>query len=548
MTLKAQSGAVTLWLAAALLSLVIFTSVALDTARLAFQRQQLQSIADLAATELGVSSPYFLDPNQKAEAEQTVASLFSDKIDKLTIEYGTAKIVDGRWVIDTSATADNGYPTTKVVVTKKVPESMVAGGLFNNRTMTLYAEAAVQKSGVISFGVGSKTVSTETEAGLLNSLLGNVLGTTLDLDVADYNGLANSSVKLGTLLSALAVDLSLGTTQEVLESSISLLDILNAYADVLSSDGDYPNGINLLINQLALAETVPDIVLGDIVALSETNTDGAALESSINALSLVKASIFASDSSHFIDVPALGVSVPNVASIALATDVITPPSFTITTLPVIESKEPSVSNSQVDLSLSADLDIVDDITSALSVVSLGLANVVVSPLKIEANASKSTATLVGVSRSPSSSEAAFATESSLVDVSVEPLTISIYIPLVSSPIVVTAQIAVNNEDPVTATQTISLAQLPQTSTINRGTLFDTEINLSIEVPNSLILNAVLAPLTTALSSVLSLTLGNVLSGVLSGILLPTLDVLGVQVGGADMWVDAIQSSPSGLIL
>ncbi|EKO3988904.1 hypothetical protein DX884_19290, partial [Vibrio fluvialis] len=51
MTLKAQSGAVTLWLAAALLSLVIFTSVALDTARLAFQRQQLQSIADLAATE-----------------------------------------------------------------------------------------------------------------------------------------------------------------------------------------------------------------------------------------------------------------------------------------------------------------------------------------------------------------------------------------------------------------------------------------------------------------------------------------------------------------
>ncbi|ELE5027205.1 hypothetical protein RDG65_002510 [Vibrio fluvialis] len=55
-------------------------------------------------------------------------------------------------------------------------------------------------------------------------------------------------------------------------------------------------------------------------------------------------------------------------------------------------------------------------------------------------------------------------------------------------------------------------------------------------------------MTTALSSVLSLTLGNVLSGVLSGILLPTLDVLGVQVGGADMWVDAIQSSPSSLIL
>ncbi|ELC0657037.1 hypothetical protein SD340_000328 [Vibrio fluvialis] len=55
-------------------------------------------------------------------------------------------------------------------------------------------------------------------------------------------------------------------------------------------------------------------------------------------------------------------------------------------------------------------------------------------------------------------------------------------------------------------------------------------------------------MTTALSSVLSLTLGNVLSGVLSGILLPTLDVLGVQVGGADMWVHSIQSSPSGLIL
>src|SRR5690606_24177435 len=130
-------------------------------------------------------------------------------------------------------------------------------------------------------------------------------------------------------------------------------------------------------------------------------------------------------------------------------------SFTIATLPVIESKEPSVSNSQVDLSLSADLDIVDDITSALSVVSLGLANVVVSPLEIEANASKSTATLMGVSRSPSSSEAAFATESSLADVSAEPLTLSIYFPLVSSPIVVPTQIVVHDENPVTATQTIS---------------------------------------------------------------------------------------------
>lgn len=547
---RAQCGAVTLWLVAALLSLVLFTAVALDTARLIFQRQQLQSIADLAATELGLISPYFLDPNKKTQAEQTVATLYGDRVDTLSIKYGTAMIEEGRWVMDTSASAVTGYPAAKVVVGKTVPQSLVAGGILNNKHLTLYAEAAIQKAGVISFGVGSRTLGTNSEAGLLNLILGNILGITLDLDVADYNGLVGGEIKLGQLLNALAVSLDLGTPQEVLESELSLLTMLQVYAGLLGSE--VPEGLNLLINDLVMADTIPDIVLGDIFRLSETNTEGAALTTVINGFSLVQAAIFAADSSHFITLPSLGINVPNVTNIALTADVVTPPSFTYATLPVVEEDPPSVSNSQINLSLSANLDIANVLTSAVVTVSssLGLNNVVVQPLTLDVSASKSTATLTNVDLTSTTAEAEFATQSSLVNISVQPLVINanISISSLNLPIVITANIAVANEAQVASTQMISLAQLPEILNINREALFDTEINVEVKLPNVSILNVLAPLLNSTLKSVLNLTLSNVLSDVLSDILLPTLETLGVQVGGTDMWVDAIQASPSGLIL
>ncbi len=151
-------------------TLVIFTSVAIDTARLAFQRQQLQSVADLSASEIGLNNPYFIQPEAVENWEVILTDKYQQQVDDIVIQNGYALIQDNRWIFNPSpSAATDGSPATKVVATKTVPQSMIAGGLFNDNQITLMAESAIQKAGIISFGIGSKTLET-TESSILNGL------------------------------------------------------------------------------------------------------------------------------------------------------------------------------------------------------------------------------------------------------------------------------------------------------------------------------------------------------------------------------------------
>lgn len=222
-----QDGAITLWLAAALMSLVLFSAAALDLARLTFQRQQLQSVADMAAMKIMQNNPHFLAQQQKASMEAELLAEFQPEIDDIRIALGRARIVNNHWTIDTSETPEHGYSAAKVVVYKTVPQSMIAGGLFNNQTMTLTAEAATHKNGFLRFAMGSYLAQmslqkpqenddeADGEAERLNKLFYILLGTDLGLTVASYQGLAQSTIRVGSVLTELALNLGLGSPQEV---------------------------------------------------------------------------------------------------------------------------------------------------------------------------------------------------------------------------------------------------------------------------------------------------------------------------------------------
>ncbi|NOJ02043.1 hypothetical protein F0240_19795 [Vibrio kanaloae] len=539
-----QSGALTLWLATALLSLVIFTSVAIDTARLAFQRQQLQSIADLSASEIGLNNPYFIQPEAVENWEAILTDKYQQQVDDIVIQNGYALIQDNRWIFNPSpSAATDGYPATKVVATKTVPQSMIAGGLFNDNKITLMAESAIQKAGIISFGIGSKTLET-TESSILNGLLSGLLGIDINLTAASYQGLANTSLKLGSVLDTLALDLGLGSPQEVLESDISLLTVLDTYLNILDRGDSSTDGLNVIIDQLVLATAIPDIVLGDILKLTETSTQGAALETSLNALKLIKATIFASNKEHFVDIPDLSVVIPSVTSIELRTQIIEAPQYTIATLPISENAPPSVSNSQIELQLAADLDLVDDITGALS--TLTPTGIDISPLVINVSATKATATLTHLDLNQDNPEAEFIIQDSLLTMDADPIEISIDLPLFSA-IEITINIDIEDNRDWSATH-IALDELPYSSEesdnilADSGRAFTTAINLDIDAP--LGLGYLLTPISNALSpAILSL-----LTAILGQALLPTLQALGVPLGGADLWVDSVQASSHGLIL
>ncbi len=544
---RLQTGAVTLWLASALLSLVLFSSLALDMARLAYQRHALQSVADLAALKISHSTPYFIGTDNSNQLETQLIEEYQDKIDTLNIRFGTAKIVDNAWVIDTSSTPLNGYQSAQIIITKVVPKSMVAGGLFNNQKITLTASAAIQKTGWIRFGIGSKTVSL-SESGMLNGLLSGMLGIDIDLDVLDYNGLLNSSVDLSALIAGVAIAESLGSTQQVLDTSVSLLTLLEVYLNILESGDSYPNALNLIINQLnSIDVPIPDVKLGDLLSLSTTsNTNDAALATSINAFELVTSTIYAANQSHFVEIPNLDVNIPGVTSANLKANIVQPPIFSLGTLPVVSGEEPSVENAEIELSLSADLQLLNLINAITSIAGLSLE---VSPLSLSANISKSKATLNQLTAVDGDVMADFSTHSSLVDVTIEPIMINAKLELLGFiglvDLGLKANVDVVNKDSVPNLIAVSLASLPTEQSVMADQQFSASVDIEI-LTNSA---PIIGNTTTALlSSTLNTVLEAVVSNILSSLLLPTLQSLGVQVGGANIWVDGVDANQHGLIL
>src|SRR5690606_14376359 len=81
------------------------------------------------------------------------------------------------------------------------------------------------------------SVST-TQSALLNPLLQGLLpGTSIDLTVADWNGLAGADIDLNLLLTRLAADVGVSEPGQVLDADVQLGTLMLAAADVLEADG-----------------------------------------------------------------------------------------------------------------------------------------------------------------------------------------------------------------------------------------------------------------------------------------------------------------------
>ena len=133
---------------------------------------------------------------------------------------------------------------------------------------------------------GPRLASIDSERSvLLNATLGALLGSNVALDVLDWNALAAGEVNLVSFIDALALDLSLSDTQQVLLADVSLLQALTAAVDVAQADGDtlLVNALNALI--VPVSGLTGSIKLGDLLELSFP--DGSLSDISLNVLDFV---------------------------------------------------------------------------------------------------------------------------------------------------------------------------------------------------------------------------------------------------------------------
>ena len=284
-----ERGAVLVVVSIAMVVMIGATALAVDIGQLTNRNRTLQASADVIALDAarvvngyqtaaalsGASGPVTL-------AAQASATRNNMPFSGLTVELGTTSgstfttiatpVLDGAIQTVTSTSV----PTAVRITTKATTDFAFApGGQSTNR------KAVAKQSGVAGISVGSFLARVDTSAGLLNSVLGGFIGGNLTL--VGYTGIAAGSVNLGQLKTQLGI----GTVDQLLSTTVSYKNFLNATAAALNAKGD-PASLNARAGVVALAaaaDTNKTLKLGDLIKVA-TGTGTEAADADLNVLQL----------------------------------------------------------------------------------------------------------------------------------------------------------------------------------------------------------------------------------------------------------------------
>lgn len=584
-----QRGAVGIGLILLMVSMVLFLAMAVDTGRLYMEKRKLQKQADLAALSLGRSACYIDGINNKEALETLVkqnlaANGFDTTASNPTIEFGAAQISGNQWQFEPASTAVKS--AGRVTLSKTVPGSLISQ-LYNPNDVTLSASAAVYKRMSVGFGVGSSTARLNPDAGLLNALLGSALQGALSLDVASYKGLANTEIKLGSLLSAmdkmalLSVELSAGTLDQVLSTDISVAELIQASIDAVDENDVLDAAVLPALTQLDSLAKVSglDLTLSDILELAagadeEMNEEirRAALASHIALYDLITGAIYAAKGSNAIEIDSLNVDTEGLLGLsllALTVDatIIEPPKFTVGVLPVVNGGSgTTVETAQVRLKVGLDL--------PLNVLSLpGILDTDLS-LGLAIDAAKAEAELLDMTNCTQDGyQLKFGVKPALASVKLgsradvdQPAKLSATV--LGGTVNLDVNLSANISEPESSKSLLVVdaehGDIPNVYSLNENisdnldSLLsnDSIIHVDTEITSNLgVLNILLVTVSDLIDALVSNVVGGLISNLLAPVILlvsqqvldPLLNLLGIQVGTADVFVTSIEVDGGGLI-
>lgn len=214
-----------------------------------------------------------------------------------------------------------------------------------------------------SFSIGSSLVNLNTSsATLLNPIIGQMLGSNINLSLASWQGLAAGGVTLGALRTELAaLGFNVGTADELLDANLTLAKLYEATANALERGGDTARANLFDVLKLA-AHTTAQVELRDLIKVGAGTSDANVLGTSLNLFQLVTGSAEVANGTNFVSIPSVGIAVPGVSSTTL--------SLKVTELPqiYIGPVGGSVTTGQVELTVTTNLNLDVNVGGLLSVV------------------------------------------------------------------------------------------------------------------------------------------------------------------------------------
>jgi uncharacterized membrane protein len=275
-----QRGVTTLLAVLMMLSLFTFLAVVTDTGRLYLEKRSLQKNADLAAMETALL--YCRDQTLDVEAMT---------LEDMNVLSAQRNNFLGNDANSTVTVTRNGNAIT-VALSYKVPASLFEQLLpSDDNEINLTASATAKAcEPTAQLSIRSSLVNIDSaQSDLLNAVIGDTLGGSLNLSLASWQSLLDTSINLLDFLDALAVDLgaTAGDYDGVLTTAISVGSLLNVAADVLDESGASSVAADVgTIGGLAPL-SLDDIMLGDLLNIAE-DLPKAALDVPINVLNLVQ--------------------------------------------------------------------------------------------------------------------------------------------------------------------------------------------------------------------------------------------------------------------
>ena len=298
---------------------------AIDQGALFNERRAAQSIVDLAAITAAANIN---------NAEQAVLTALKDNgIRSVAVQQqGTniaptaskavVQIVPGRYSGISSIAAGNRFEPGKLpynavqVSLKKQGTLYFAASMMAPPTIGTTATASAQPEA--AFSVGSRLAS--VNGGLLNALLGGLLGGNISLSVMDYNSLISADVDVLSFTEALAMQLRLTgvSYSDVLASKATIGQIATAMANVPGLDRTAKLALQTMASN---ATNTVEIPLRQLINLGSVGKLGlgqkpAGLSVDASAMSMLTAAAALANGTNQVAVN-LGATIPGLTSTTL---------------------------------------------------------------------------------------------------------------------------------------------------------------------------------------------------------------------------------------
>ncbi|MDH7799879.1 MULTISPECIES: TadG family pilus assembly protein [unclassified Beijerinckia] len=323
--LRDRRGATMILMSVAIAALMGFMALGIDLGSVFFQNRRQQTSNDLAA--LAAASD-LTRANNAARATLTrnqTASTANIVVETGVYTPNAALTPAARFVPGTSNTnaARVTVQTQQPIYFGRILSMLNQNSFTNSANVNVKTSAVAATNAQASFAVGSRLLS--LNGGVVNAVLGNLLGGSLSLTVMDYQNLANVKLNLFGFMDALATRLNLtaATYAQILSGSVYTADVLQAVLATARADTSNSSSVIAALQQIATAKqgSTDRMSLASLLSVGVYGArqpgQGSPLNATISALNLVSTIAQISGGANQAAV-ALSLGLPGIASVNLA--------------------------------------------------------------------------------------------------------------------------------------------------------------------------------------------------------------------------------------